>query len=264
MKILLKIRYNGAGYCGFQTQPNGITVQAVLTEAFSKLLGFPCHITGCSRTDSGVHALCFCASLQPADVSQLSVDWCPVPAGKIHRAVNVLLPEDIAVIAAACVPDDFHPRYSVVSKAYEYHIHNAPYRDPFLFRRVHHEPRVIDDAALRAMNDVAEMFVGTHDFSGFMSSGSSVEDCRRTVYSASVHRDGEQIIYRVEANGFLYNMVRIMAGSLIDIAYGRKNEEDIRAALQDGDRTRAGFTAPPDGLYLCDVKYDREILWLSL
>ena len=262
MKILLKIRYDGAAYCGFQTQPNGITVQEVLTKAFGALMGFPCHVTGCSRTDSGVHALGFCAALEPADPSLLSTDWCKIPTEKIHRAVNVHLPEDIAVIAAAEVENEFHPRYSVVSKAYEYHIHNAPYRDPFLNKRVYHDPVRIDTDALQRMNQVAQLFVGQHDFSGFMSAGSSVEDCRRTVKSAEVRQYGERIVYRVEADGFLYNMVRIMAGSLLDVAHGRKSIEDIREALEDGKRTSAGFTAPPDGLYLCDVHYGQEIQWM--
>ena len=262
MKILLKIRYDGSAYCGFQTQPNGITVQEVLTRALGELMRFPCHITGCSRTDSGVHALGFCAALEPADSALLATDWCKIPTDKIHRAVNVHLPEDISVIAAAAVENDFHPRYSVISKAYEYHIHNAPYRDPFLRRRVYHDPVILDDAALKRMNQVAQLFVGRHDFSGFMSAGSSVEDCRRTVKSAEVRRLGDRIVYRVEADGFLYNMVRIMAGSLIDVAHSRKSVDDIREALLEGKRTSAGFTAPPDGLYLCDVCYGQEIHWL--
>lgn len=261
MKILVKIRYNGTNYCGFQVQPNGVTVQAVLTDAFSRLFGFPCHVTGCSRTDSGVHALGFCATVSPADESLMVTHWCPIPVKKIHRAVNVLLPDDVAVISAAEVPDDFHPRYNVVSKTYEYRIHNAPYRDPFAGKLMHHEPRYMDDRALALMNDVAALFVGVHDFSGFMASGSSVEDCTRHVYTASVRRVGESIVYRVEADGFLYNMVRIMTGSLIDVAFGRKSKDDIERALSDGVRSCAGFTAPPDGLYLCEVQYDREIHW---
>lgn len=261
MKILLKIRYNGTAYCGFQTQPNGITVQEVLTKSFSQLLGFPCHVTGCSRTDSGVHALGFCATLEPADPAVLASDWCKIPTEKIHRAINVLLPEDIAVIAAAEVADSFHPRYSVIRKAYEYHIHNAPYRDPFLHHRAYHDPVYIDDEALAKMNAVAQMFVGQHDFSGFMSAGSSVEDFVRNVMHADVVREETKIIYRVEADGFLYNMVRIMAGSLIDVAHGRKSPEEISEALVTGKRSSAGFTAPPDGLYLCEVLYGEEIHW---
>lgn len=262
MKILLKIRYDGSGYCGFQTQPNGITVQEVLTKAFTHLMGFPCCITGCSRTDSGVHALGFCAALEPADPAVLATKWCKIPTEKIHRAVNMHLPEDIAVVAAAEVEDDFHPRYSVVSKAYEYHIHNAPYRDPFLRQRVCHDPVCIDDTALERMRQTAQLFLGTHDFKGFMSSGSSVEDCTRTVIHSAVWREGDRIVFRVEADGFLYNMVRIMAGSLLDVAHGRKTTEDIREAIQAGIRTSAGFTAPPDGLYLCDVRYGRDIQWM--
>lgn len=262
MKILLKIRYDGAGYCGFQTQPNGITVQEVLTKSFTQLMGFPCRITGCSRTDSGVHALGFCATLEPADSSLLASAWCKIPTEKLHRAINVHLPEDMAVMAAAEVSDGFHPRYSVVSKAYEYHIHNAPYRDPFLNRRVYHDPVCMDDAALEKMKQTARLFVGTHDFSGFMSTGSSVEDCTRTVMYAGVRREEDRIVFRVEADGFLYNMVRIMAGSLLDVAHGRKSEEDIRTAIIEGKRTSAGFTAPPDGLYLCDVHYGCDIFWM--
>lgn len=236
-------------------------MQEVLTKSFSQLMGFPCHITGCSRTDSGVHALGFCATLEPADPSVLTMDWCKIPTEKIHRAVNVLLPNDMAVIGAAEVADEFHPRYSVVSKAYEYHIHNAPYRDPFLIRRAYHDPVLIDEDALKRMNQAAQLFVGLHDFRGFMSSGSSVEDFRRTVKSAEVFRHNHRVIYRVEADGFLYNMVRIMAGSIIDIAHGRKTVEDIQVALRNGKRSYAGFTAPPDGLYLCDVYYGQEIQW---
>ena len=262
MKILVKIRYNGANYCGFQVQPNGITVQAVLTNAFSRLFGFPCHVTGCSRTDSGVHALGFCAAVSPANEDLLSTDWCHIPTEKLHRAVNVLLPDDISVIAAASIPDAFHPRYNVCAKTYEYRIFNAPYRDPFCHRLAYHEPRYLDDSALARMNEVAATFVGKHDFSGFMASGSSIDDCTRCVFSASVTRSGEYVIYRVTADGFLYNMVRIMAGSLLDVAHERKSIEDIRKALEDGKRTSSGFTAPPDGLYLCDVHYGQEIRWL--
>ena len=262
MKILLKIRYDGSAYCGFQTQPNGTSVQQVLTDAFSGMLGFRCNITGCSRTDSGVHALSFCAALEPADVAKRGNAWCPIPIGKIHRAINAVLPQDIAVVAASSLPDDFHPRYNVRSKTYEYHITDTPFRDPFLYGRVYHAPFRISQQGVTVLENVASLFVGQHDFSGYMTTGSKITDARRTVYSASVRRGEDGIlVYSVEANGFLYNMVRIMAGTLLDCACGRKNMEDAKQALETGCRKFAGFTAPPQGLYLCDVRYDREIDW---
>lgn len=263
MKLLVKIRYDGGAYCGFQAQPNGISIQAVLTEAFSRLFGFPCNITGCSRTDSGVHALGFCASVEPKDAALRASEWCSVPTARIHRAVNVLLPDDIAVCAAAAVPDEVHARYNVVGKTYEYHITDSPARDPFLRGRAYQIPRRIGEDGLARMRACAALFVGTHDFSGYMAVGSKITDPRRTVFAADVQRSGDgMLIYRVSADGFLYNMVRIMAGTLLECAYGRKQISDAEAALRTGERSLAGFTAPGHGLYLCQVEYDRPIEWM--
>ncbi len=263
MKILLNLSFNGANYCGFQSQKNGRAVQNVLTETFSALLGFPCAITGCSRTDSGVHALQFCAALAPASKMPCE-NWCAIPVGKIHRAANCRLPDDIAVTAAALVPDDFHPRYDVVKKEYVYRIFDSPARNPFLHGRAYHTPRRIDETAVQRMNEATALFVGEHDFSAFMAAGSKITDPRRSVYSASIQREADNLlVYRVEANGFLYNMVRIMAGTLLEIAAGGRNVSDVKAALVSGERTKAGFTAPPEGLYLSHVTYNREIHWVS-
>jgi len=263
MKILLRIRYNGTNYCGFQAQPNGVSVQSVLTESFSRLFGFPCNITGCSRTDSGVHALGFCAALEPREEERRLQKWCSIPVGRIHRAVNVLLPEDIAVSAAAEVEDDFHPRYNVTKKTYEYHIADSPARDPFQHLRAYHALCAVGDAGLEKMRSAAALFVGRHDFSGYMASGSKITDAVRTVADAGVERRADgMLVYRVTADGFLYNMVRIMAGTLLDCAYGRKTVQDAEAALLTGERARAGFTAPGHGLYLCRVEYDRPVLWM--
>lgn len=262
MKILLQIRYNGAAYCGFQAQPDGRAVQNVLTDAFSKLFGFPCAVTGCSRTDSGVHALGFCATIAPR-TEPYAVNWCPIPVEKIHRAANTCLPDDISVTAAAIVPDDFHPRYNVVSKTYEYRIYDALARDPFLHGRAYHSVRRINEDGTQIMNACASSFCGTHDFSAFMATGSKITDPVRTVFSASVSREESgMIVYRVEADGFLYNMVRIMTGTLLECAYGGRSPDAVLDALKTGDRTKAGFTAPPEGLYLTRVKYDRPIRWL--
>ena len=265
MKILLSISYDGHNYCGFQAQPNGVSVQAVLTEAFSRLLGFPCDITGCSRTDSGVHARQFCATVFPREKQRQNENWCPIPVGKIHRAANVLLPDDIAVRAAAAVPDDFHPRYNAAGKTYEYHIRDCPARDPFSRGRVYCSGRPVTEEGLARMRQICSLFVGRHDFAAFMASGSKITDTLRTVSLAEVQRlSEEELVFTVTADGFLYNMVRIMAGTLLDCAWERKNEDDIRQALLSGDRSKAGFTAPPEGLFLCRVHYESEIHWECL
>jgi len=262
MNILLKLSFDGRNYCGFQSQPNGRAVQNVLTDVFSDLFGFPCAITGCSRTDSGVHALQFCALLSPREKTADDT-WCSIPVGKIHRAANCRLPDDIAVTAAASVPDNFHPRYDVIKKEYVYRIFDSPFRSPFLSGRAYHTPRRIDEEAVRRMNDAAALFVGEHNFAAFMATGSKITDPHRTVYSATVQREPDGILtYRVEANGFLYNMVRIMAGTLLEIAADSRRADDVAEALATGDRTKAGFTAPPEGLYLSQVTYNREIHWL--
>ncbi len=262
MKILMKIRFDGTGYCGFQAQANGKAVQNVLTDAFSSFLGFPCDITGCSRTDSGVHALGFCATVSPRN-HPLTDDWCPIPPEKLHRAANIHLPSDIAVMAAAPVPDDFHPRYDVVSKEYEYRIYDSSYRDPFLLNRAYHSVRPIGSAGIERMQRAASAFVGTHTFSAYMATGSKIEDTTRTVLSASVERSlAGEFSFRVRADGFLYNMVRIMTGTLLECGYGARSYEDVLRSLESGARTDAGFTAPPDGLYLSDVTYNRPIRWL--
>lgn len=262
MKLLLNIRYDGQRYCGFQAQPNGVSVQAVLTETFSRLLGFPCDITGCSRTDSGVHARQFCATLSPREECRKGENWCPIPAAKLHRAVNVLLPDDISVTAAAVMPDDFHARYNAVGKTYEYHIRDFPARDPFSHGKVYAVARPVTAEGMERMQRICSLYVGQHDFAAFMAAGSKIIDTVRTVTRAEVNRvSDEELVFTVAADGFLYNMVRIMAGTLLDCAWGRKTEEDIRQALETGDRTKAGFTAPPEGLFLTRVHYDREILW---
>lgn len=261
MKILLRVCFNGRAYCGFQAQKNGLSVQQVLTDAATKLFGFPCSVTGCSRTDSGVHALGFCALLCPRDFREER--WCSIPVGKLHRAINVLLPDDISVMACAEVADDFHPRYQAHSKMYEYRIYDAPVRDPFLMGRVYHTPRRISDNGLALMQQTAQLFLGQHDFSAFMATGSKITTPVRTVFFSEVIRESQNIIrFRVEADGFLYNMVRIMTGTLLECAYGKRSPEDVLRALHTGMRSCAGFTAPPEGLCLHTVKYQTEIHWL--
>ena len=262
MKLTVLIKYLGTAYAGFLVQPGKTTVQGELCRAFSEYFGFECNVTGCSRTDSGVHVDGFTATVEPKDKSIIMSERCTIPVGKLHRAVNLLLPDDIAVVGAAFSADNFHPRYDVEKKQYIYKIWDKPFRDPFLHGRVYEHGYPLSDSQLLRMNEAASLYVGRHDFSGFMAAGSKITDTVRSVYSASVTRcpDGT-VTFSVEADGFLYNMVRIMAGTLIEAARGRKNDDDIRAAIQTGDRTKAGFTAPPEGLYLEKVTYPVPIEW---
>lgn len=254
-KLLIAVRYVGTNYCGYQVQPNGPTVQAALNAAAEALFGYPCDIVGCSRTDSGVHAECFCATVarKGSDILETSV-----PIDKIPRALCRHLPPDIAVWTARWVPETFHARYDVLEKEYAYRIHNRHERDPFLEGRAWHYPCPIGDAQLDAMRQAAARYVGTHDFAAFMAHGSSVSTTVRTVTRASVEREGSTITFRVAADGFLYNMVRIMTGTLIAVAEGKLTPDDIDVILAARDRTRAGITAPACGLYLSRVVYSPE------
>lgn len=252
MKILLHISYLGTGYCGYQVQPNGISVQQKLNEATKNLFGFDCDIVGCSRTDSGVHANHFCAAVSKRKQSSLPTN---IPIAKIASAMNFWLPSDISVLYAEEVEDGFHPRYDVKHKEYVYKIWNSPSRDPFLEGRAWHCPKKIDAEGFSKMVRAASHFVGRQDFASFMSADSTVVDTIREVLEAEVTRDGDLITFRVSADGFLYNMVRIFTGTLLDVAYGKIEPDDIPKIIKKADRRAAGQTAPPHGLYLDRVTY---------
>ena len=256
MKIFLRIAYLGTAYCGYQVQPNGVTVQAKLNEAAEAVFGHPCDIVGCSRTDSGVHARDFCATVTAKGRDFLETT---IPTDRLPQIFNTVLPADIAVKHAAFVPEDFHARYGVVSKEYEYLIYNAPLRDPFLAARVWHIPRYIDDNALALMNEAAAHFVGTKDFSALRDGDPDEKDPVRTVFSASVTRAGDMIAFRVRGDGFLYHMVRVMTGVLYDVARGRYTPAEVGALIAARKRAAFGATAPADGLYLDRVTYGEEI-----
>lgn len=252
MKILLHLSYLGTNYCGYQVQPNGITIQQKLNEAAKQLFGYDCDIVGCSRTDSGVHANEFCATVSKKKENALYTN---IPTDKIPQAMTHWLPEDICVFAAEEVEDDFHPRYDVKYKEYVYKIWNSPVRDPFTQGRAWHCPKRIDDEGLERMKRAAARYVGKKDFCSFMAADSKVEDTVREVFEAEIEREGELITFRVRADGFLYNMVRIFVGTLIDVAYGKLEPEDIPKIIEQKDRRAAGSTAPPHGLYLNKVEY---------
>lgn len=254
MKIFVKVSYIGTAYCGYQVQPNGVTVQEKLNEAAKALFGVDCDIVGCSRTDSGVHARCFCATISQKGTGRLETQ---IPIEKIPSALNVRLPEDISVLSACAVSADFHARYDVVSKEYEYLICNRAQRDPFLRDRAWHIPAPFSEDALARMREVAKCFIGKKDFSAFRDKGADTEpeDAVREVYLAQVTCNGDMISFRVCANGFLYHMVRIMVGTLVAAARGRINVLAVRNAIESGDRRLLGMTAPACGLYLDRVVY---------
>lgn len=257
MKLFLKIAYLGTAYCGYQVQPNGVTVQEKLNSAVKELFGSACDIVGCSRTDSGVHARGFCATVARKGENGLET---AIPPEKLPIALNARLPDDISVLAARWVPEDFHPRYGVTAKEYEYLFWNSPARNPFLRDRAWQIPWRIDDAALQRMQTAAECFVGERDFSALRDQGADTDakDATRRVFSASVTRTDELISFRVRANGFLYHMVRIMAGTLRDVAKGTIPAEELPARIASLDRHRLGVTAPACGLYLDRVFYPEE------
>lgn len=248
--LLIDAAYLGSGFSGYQIQPGLRTVQGELCRAFSELYGCECAVSGCSRTDSGVHARQFYASVVPRGAD------CPeIPTDRAARAVNVHLPEDIAVTHAYDVPPDFHPRHDVVYKEYEYLILNRYERDPFLFHRVFFYPARITDGGFDDMRRAADAFSGRHDFAAFMAQGSKITDTNRNMLYCRVSRQGDIIRINTAADGFLYNMVRIIAGTLLCVSQGRIAAGEIPEIIASHDRRRAGFTAPPDGLYLNKVIY---------
>ncbi len=256
-KLLLYLRYDGSHFCGYQAQRNGDSVQKALNDGTAALFGHPCDITGCSRTDSGVHANMFCATVTSHGADTLETT---IPADRIPRALNIHLPDGVAVYHAMWVPTDFHARYSVTSKEYVYRIHNADWRDPFLVARAWHYARPLDGEAVARMQRAAAGFVGKRDFAACMAAGSKVQSTVRAVMSTSVVSvpvyGGQELRFTVRADGFLYNMVRIMVGTLIEVAEGHIPAEEIPTRLDSLDRHMLGRTAPADGLYLNRVFYD--------
>jgi tRNA pseudouridine38-40 synthase len=252
-KLLLYIRYDGSRFCGYQAQKNGYSVQQALNEGTEALFGYPCNITGCSRTDSGVHAHMFCATVTPKGKDSMETT---IPLDKLPRALNIHLPDAVAVYQALWVPADFHARYSVSSKEYVYRILNTQDRNPFEHKRAWHYPRPISDEAFEAMQIAAKGFIGKRDFAACMASGSKVQSTVRHVMDALVDREGDLITFRVRADGFLYNMVRIMVGTLAEVAEGHIPADSIPSRLDSLGRSSFGRTAPAEGLYLNRVFYN--------
>jgi len=246
-RILLRIAYDGTSYAGFQFQPGGIeTVEGVLNRVLTELTGEEIAVTGGSRTDAGVHALDNVAVFDTAS---------RIPGEKFAYALNERLPDDIKIRASREVPQDFHPRHTACLKTYEYHILSEPFPQPLKRLYTHYTYHSLDTAA---MDRAAKYLIGEHDFTSFASIYSQAKSSVRTITEAEVKSCGEEIVIRVQGTGFLYNMVRIIAGTLMEVGRGRKRAEDIPQILAAKDRRTAGPTAPAKGLVLKEYRFLNE------
>ncbi len=246
--IALKLKYMGTAYHGWQVQKTQTSVAETLEGALASVVGHPVKVTGAGRTDAGVHALCYVANFRTDS---------QIPCERLPLAVNTRLPQDIVVFKATEVPDHFNAINSCLKKEYTYRIYNSRIRDPFFVHRVWFYPRQLDEAV---MARAAAQFVGTHDFRAVRSVGTETRTTVRTVHYCTVERLGEVIELKVCADGFLYNMVRAIVGTCVYAAEGKLTPEDIPAILASGNRTLAGPTAPPDGLYMSRLWYEEDVL----
>ena len=246
-RIALRLSYDGTNYHGWQEQKTDVTVGGTLRNALRKICGEPEHFTGCGRTDAGVHALRYCVSFE-TDAT--------IPAERIPFAVNSLLPPDISVSAAIDAPEDFNAILSCEKKEYTYKLINTRIRDPFFAGRALFYPQKLD---FDAMEKAAAFFVGTHDFAAVRSVGTETKTTVRTVHWFGLERNGNDVTFRVCADGFLYNMARAMVGTLLYVSEGKLAAQDIPALLEQRDRRLTGPTAPPQGLYLTRIWYDGEV-----
>ncbi len=243
--ILITISYDGSKYHGWQIQHNAVTVQEVFQNALYKVVGDKPDIKACSRTDSGVHAEMFCVSTRISH---------PIPAIRLKAALNSHLPDSVVVLNAKEVPFDFHARYDAKGKRYVYKVLNRSERDPFWVGRALHYRYPIDTDLL---DKASKAYIGTFDFTSFCTLDKREKgDFVRTIYDFSVKRKGDIVEFTVEGNGFLYNMVRIMVGTLLSINEGKLSADSIADIIKARSREAAGPTAPPQGLYLNEVFYD--------
>lgn len=249
MKYLVRIAYFGEQFYGFQYQPGRRTVQGELNRVCEQVFGGVCRVTGCSRTDRGVSARDFCITIEPPS------DGIRIPACRLPLAALPYLPRDLVFWSARVVPDSFHPRYDVKTKEYRYTIRTSPTPDPFLAGQVWEYPVTLPKNALPRMREAARYFLGKHDFRAFMAQGSDVKDTERTVFGMNVVKKGKLITVSVTGDGFLYNMVRIIVGTLLDVGSGKLEPADIPGILASKERKKAGVTAPPEGLCLWKVSY---------
>ena len=242
--IKVTMCYRGTAYHGFQRQDNAVAIQQIVEEKLSKILGGEkATIYGCSRTDTGVHALEYCFNFKTERT---------IPLLGLTRGLNSELPKDISILSCEEADEDFHARYSCKGKEYIYKLHCSESHNPFAEDLAYHYRRKVNYPLL--CEEVKD-FIGTHDFKSFCSTGSDKEITVRTIYDFSVEQNGEELIFRVSGDGFLYNMVRIMIGTLLWINEGKIERGSIPSILDAKDRLKAGKTAPACGLYLNKVFY---------
>lgn len=242
--IALFLTYVGTAYHGWQVQKNNITVGETLEKACARVVGHRVHVTGCGRTDAGVHARRYVANFRTDS---------RIPVDRLPYALNTHLPDDIVITGAQEMPEGFNAIGSCVKKEYTYLIYNSRIRDPFYVNRAWFYPKHLDEAIMQA---AADQFVGTHDFAAVRSVGTDVRSTVRTVYYYHVERTGDLISLRVCANGFLYNMARAMAGTCVWAAEGKLRPEALADILASGDRTATGPTVPAGGLYMTQLWYE--------
>lgn len=241
--VCLTIQYDGTNLHGWQRQKDAITVQQLLEDAVLALTQEAVHIIGCGRTDAGVHALAYVCNFKTN---------ASIPDESFPAAMNTKLPPAVRVLQAKTVSDDFHAQFDVVRKRYVYKIQTSTIPDVFLSPYTWHYPHKLD---IEKMQRAAAHFLGEHNFEGFCASGATVTSFVRTIYDFSVTKDGDVITLSVCGNGFLYNMVRILAGTLVYVGNGKIDADDIPQILESRDRARAGITAPPHGLYMAATEY---------
>lgn len=242
-RIMLTVAYDGTNYCGWQTQKNGLSVEEVINTALSEMLGENINIIGASRTDAGVHAY--------GNVAIFDTES-RIPGEKFSYALNRYLPDDIVIQSSTEVDLEFHPRHCNCKKTYEYKILNRKF--PLPVERLYSH-FLYYDLDVEKMRQAADFLTGTHDFKSFCSVNTHVKDTVRTIYSIDVEKSGEMVIIRVVGNGFLYNMVRIIAGTLIQAGTGQITPEKLQDILEKRDRSAAGPTAPAKGLSLVRIEY---------
>ncbi|MCI9566141.1 MAG: tRNA pseudouridine(38-40) synthase TruA [Eubacterium sp.] len=247
-RVRLIISYDGTNYCGWQIQINGITVEEVINRELSSLLGEDVAVIGASRTDSGVHAV--------GNVAVFDTET-KIPAEKISFALNQRLPDDIRIQKSEEVSEDFHPRYCDSTKTYEYKILNRKFPDPLNRLYTHFVYMPLD---VQKMKEAAEYIVGEHDFASFCSSGSQVKTTTRTVYNLDITKDDDIIKIKISGNGFLYNMVRIIVGTLLKVGLGIYPPEHVKEIIEAKDRYTAGPKAPAKGLTLVGIEYEKNSL----
>lgn len=247
MRYALKVAYDGTDFCGWQVQTNGYSVQQALADAAKAAFGEDVTFTASGRTDSGVHAL---GQVCHADIAT------NIPAERLADALNCHLPQSVSVLASAAAPEGFDANRSAKRKTYVYNIYFAPRRNPLKDRYSVHIKGVID---LSALKEAATLFVDEHDFKAYCASRSQVKTTVRTIYSADVQSEGEDVKICVCGGGFLYNMVRTMVGTMLGTASGTLPPENITRSLETGDRSLVGKTMPARGLILRDVDYGFDL-----